>query len=536
MTGKTAAAVMAAAALIAFFVGVRKGTFVPADTDPYGYVSQADAIAGGSLRVDQRFALSMPWHGAEASFVPPGYDLATVPGFIVPKYSTGLPLVMAAFERLSGRRVAVFYVVPLLGAIAVWMTGRLGARVHSPLAGAISAALLAASPIFVFQIVQPVSDVPVAAWWTVALALAVRRGASSSIGAGLATSMAILTRPNLAPLAAVVGAFFAWPMVRSADEDRREAVRLFALYVIAVVPGCLAVAALNQHFHGSILRTGYGPLEEIYQWERVLPNLDRYPRWLVETQSPLVCLALAAPWIATSGQRRDRTVPRADHVWLLLAFSAGVFVSYLFWGVFERDNWNYLRFLLPVYPPLLVLSVAVVIEAARRVASRRAAGLLVAILISVAAASWETKFTVDHHVLDLQLAERRYTDVGQYIAAAMPHDAIFVAGLHSGTIRYYSNRLTVNYNRMEPTSLDEAIAALRARGYHPYIALEEGERSTFAARFEGHSALSSLDWPASAEGSNVEIWDPLDRARFLSGTGIVTGDINWIRKPRVTWK
>ena len=123
-----------------------------------------------------------------------------------------------------------------------------------------------------------------------------------------------------------------------------------------------------------------------------------------------------------------------------------------------------------------------------------------------------------------------------YIAVAMPHDAIFVAGLHSGTIRYYSNRLTVNYNRMDPTSLDEAIAALRAHGYHPYLALEEGERPSFAARFDGHSELSRLDWPAAAEGSNVQIWDPIDRARFLSGTGIVTGDINWIRKPRVTWK
>src|SRR5439155_4744679 len=129
------------------------------------------------------------------------------------------------------------------GAIAVWMTGRLGARVHSPLAGVIAGALLAASPIFVFQIVQPVSDVPVAAWWTVALALAVRHGAWSAIGAGLATSMAILTRPNLAPLAAVLGAFSAWRVVRP-DENRREALQVFALYVIALLPGCLAVAAL----------------------------------------------------------------------------------------------------------------------------------------------------------------------------------------------------------------------------------------------------------------------------------------------------
>jgi hypothetical protein len=349
--------------------------------------------------------------------------------------------------------------------------------------------------------------------------------------------MAILTRPNLAPLAAVLAAFLAWPVVRAADEDRREALRRFSLYAIALLPGCLAVAALNQLFHGSILRSGYGPLNEIYQWQRVLPNLYRYPRWLVETQSPLMCLALAAPWVANSAQRPDlTTAPRADHVWLLLAFSAGVFLSYLFWGVFELDNWGYLRFLLPIYPPLLVLSVVVLIEGVRRVASRARVALLVVILISAAAAWWETRFTFDNHLLDLQIAERRYKDVGQYIATAMPRDAIFIAGLHSGTIRYYSNRLTVNYNRMDPASLDEAIAVLRAHGYHPYIALEEGERASFAGRFESQSDLTRLDWPAAAEGSNVLIWDPLDRALFLSGKAIMTGDINWIRKPRVTWK
>ena len=536
MTGRIASAVTAAAAVVAFVLGVHKGTFVPADTDPYGYVSQADAIAGGSIRIDQRFALTMPWPDAEWSFVPPGYAIATVPGFIVPTYSTGLPLVMAAFERVSGRRAAVFYVVPLLGAIAVWMTGRLGARVHSRLAGAISAVLLAASPSFVCQSVQPVSDVPAAAWWTISLALAVRPGSWSAIGAGLAASMAILTRPNLAPLAAVLGAFFVWSVVRPGADDRRAAFRHLALFVIAAIPGCLAVAALNRYLYGSPLRSGYGRLDDLYAWKRLLPNLNRYPRWLVETQSPLVCLAPAAPFVANGVQRPDEPALRADHVWLLLAFSAAVLLSYLFWGVFEIDNWFYLRFLLPAYPPLLVLSVVVAIEVPRRLASRKDVGLLASILLCAVAASWEMWITLDRRVLDLQLAERPYRDVGQYAARVMPREAIFIAGLHSGTIRYYANRLTVNYDRLDPKSLDTAIAALRARGYHPYIALEEGEQPTFAKKFGSRSELSRLDWPPAAQGSNARIWDPLDRRLFLSGVGIVTGDIGLTRKPSVTWK
>ena len=74
----------------------------------------------------------MPWPYAEWSFAPAGLS-ARQPyrGFIVPTYPPGLPLVMAAFRRVAGAG-AVFFVVPLMGALCVWMTGDLGdARARS---------------------------------------------------------------------------------------------------------------------------------------------------------------------------------------------------------------------------------------------------------------------------------------------------------------------------------------------------------------------------------------------------------------------
>jgi hypothetical protein len=71
------------AAIATATVGVRFGTFAAADSDPYGYVSQADLMARGSLRVDQRFASTMPWPAPELTFSPPGYR-PTPDGFIVP--------------------------------------------------------------------------------------------------------------------------------------------------------------------------------------------------------------------------------------------------------------------------------------------------------------------------------------------------------------------------------------------------------------------------------------------------------------------
>src|SRR5438045_4061780 len=114
----------------------------------------------------------MPWPLADWTFAPLGYRPAPTRGFIVPIYPPGLPLLMAVFQQMTDRD-AVFYVVPLLGALAVWAAGRLGSILHGPLTRALAAMLLASSPTFLLQLVQPVSDVPATAWWTLALMLAV---------------------------------------------------------------------------------------------------------------------------------------------------------------------------------------------------------------------------------------------------------------------------------------------------------------------------------------------------------------------------
>ena len=115
---KLIGALTVAATLATGVLGLWKGAFVAGGTDAYGYVSQANLIAHGSLRIEQQFVRTMPWPFADWSFAPPGYRPATTRGFIVPTYPAGVPIVMALFQRLAGAR-AVFYVVPLLGALYV---------------------------------------------------------------------------------------------------------------------------------------------------------------------------------------------------------------------------------------------------------------------------------------------------------------------------------------------------------------------------------------------------------------------------------
>jgi hypothetical protein len=517
LAGRAATGIALAAALAAVFIGIRYGTYTAGDSDPYGYVSEADLIAHGSLRVEQQFARTMPWPLAEWTFAPLGYRPAPARGFIVPTYPAGLPLGMALFERVTGRN-GVFYLVPLLGALAILATWRLGAAIYGEAAGISSAALLAASPTFLLQLIQPVSDVPAAAWWALSLALLVHDSPASAFASGLAASVAIVTRPNLVPLAGLMFVFLA---------KGREMRRLVS-FTSGVVPGCIAVAVINAHLYGSALRSGYAQLHTLYAWSNAGPNLDRYPRWFVSSETPFMCLALAAPWL----QARNRV-----GVKLLLAFAVVVFVSYLFYIPFGRDDVAYLRFLLPAYPALLVLSVGAAIELAMRFGVWRAALTIAGVCTIVALVNVRT--AAARHVLALRDHESRYVDLGRYVAQAMPQNALFVSGLHCGSIRYYSGRLTLRYDLLQPGWLDEAIRTLRSRGYHPYIALEEGEEPDFRQQFEPFSALARLDWPPAAERREpvrVRIYDPADRARFLAGEGIVTGDIRLVAKPRITKK
>ena len=192
---------------------------------------------------------------------------------------------MAIAIRVGGPSAA-YLVVPLFGGLAVWLTYLLGARLADARAGVVAAILVAFTPIFMFQSLEPMSDVPATAWWLLAWVLVLSPGGAAALGAGLSVSAALLTRPNLLPLAALLVA------VAAATAPRR---RRAMLLVAGLIPGCVAVAALNAHWYGDPLRFGYGPLDAFYAWNHFLPNLRRHWTWMIELDASVILLAVAAP-------------------------------------------------------------------------------------------------------------------------------------------------------------------------------------------------------------------------------------------------
>lgn len=486
--------------------GLHWGTFVAGGSDWYCYAHQAERWASWTLRTPDPLALAAPWPDAFMTFAPAGHvPSRVVPGAIVPICPSGLSLVMAPFLAAGGQR-AIFLVVPVFGALLVAAVFVIGSR-YGAAVGWASAIPTAASPAFLYQLMQPMSDVPAAALWLLAVACATSPSARGPVLAGAATSAAILMRPNLLPLGLVIGLFLAIRPGRAWPLRFRQA----ALYALACAPGCLAVGAIQNMFYGSPLSSGYGSLDALFSFDHVRPNLTRYAGWLWQTHTPLWLLAAAAPFLLPGWLTA-----------LLVSLIAVNLLCYLPYTVF--DDWWYLRFLLPVIPLLLVLMLAVIDAAATRILSGTRRGLAVAVL-AVAAALLAVSFVrvaTMRSVFELARLESRFERGGEFARRRLPANALVITSWQSGSVRFYSGHPTLVWDQLDPQWLDRALAFVRDRSFEPYLLLERWEEPAFRQRFAG-SGVAALDWPPLAEiGNQVRIYRPADRERYYAGAQVLT--------------
>jgi hypothetical protein len=492
-------------------VGFVFGAPVVGGSDSYGYVSEAHLFATGRLRDELRLAGELVPAVDASALVPLAYNLGADGRSMVPVYAPGLPLVMAVFERVAGPR-SVFWVQPLLAGLAVWSTFLLGGRVAGPLAGAIAAVLLAASPGFLFQLTPaPMSDLPAAAWWALALAMLLSDRRWAAPVAASAAALAILTRPNLVPVVMVPWLVLAWSALAEHRAVDRHAGELGArprrrellIFSAGVVIASLVVATLNTRWYGSPLASGYD-VRGLFALEHALPNLARYPALLSVMQTPVVWLAALAPWLAW--RRRQSFLLTITAAGFVLA----VFACYLFYPGF--DAWVTLRFLVPALPALFVSLAVVLVLGSERVPPLWRSIALAAVVGVIAVRGFD--YARDRSAFDTA-GELRFRVIGEAIAQRLPENAVVLAMQHSGSVRYYAGREIVRWDQVPPDRLDRLMKRLRRLGRPAYLVLDPWEVPEFQKLFAHRSPLGSLDWPPAIELERVEVrvWELGDRAR-----------------------
>ena len=487
-------------ALAALGAGIRWGAMVAGGADSYGYISQAGYWQRGSVVVQEDVIRSSPWPGAPLTWAPIGYRPSpTRPDAIVPLYAPGLPLLMALGQLIAGF-CGAFLVVPLCGALTIWLTYVLGRRVFgAPGIALWGAGLVATSPVFLYQLMNAMSDVPVTAAWTLALVLTLSR---RPLTAGFAMSAAIAIRPNLAPLGSVLIAWTALSEVRQGGVSgaASASVRVAAGVAISVI----GIAVFNARVYESPLTSGYGTTSDLYALRFFSANARQFASWIADVETPVV--VLAALFFIAPGLLPPATIPFAR---LLLGGSLLVaLLSYLFYQPF--DVWWYLRFLLPAWPVMMLLTAAALETIARRWLRPI---YPFAIAAAVALFAWHgVRVAVDRSVFDLGRSERRYIDVARFIAGHTDPDAVILSVQHSGSLRLYADRLTLRYDALDPLWLDRVVTHLQSIGRRPYYVLDGGEVEAFRRRFGAANRAGTLDWPplATLRGT-IAVYDPIDR-------------------------
>lgn len=488
--------------------GVAFGTYSASGSDASGYVSQAELLASARIIQDEPLARQGDWREGTRTFAPLGYRPGQRRGELVPSYPSGLPLTMAAARKVGGE-LGPYMVSPLLGALAVFSTYLLGAKLNSRLAGAIAAALLATSPIFLLHVVQPMSDVPVTAWWTLAIVLALSPARPSALAAGVVAGIALITRPNLLPLI-VAPALAASGLLRSEATSRTLSAHRLAWFLAGTAPAVAAQLFLQWHLYGNPLASGYGPVSDFFSMASIWPNLRGYATRLLAGEAPALWLAAASLLAIACFRHRAAARGLSAGASIGLVVWAAVLVCYLPYVVYPE--WSYLRFFLPALPVTFVL-VASVLIAATTVLPAPARGTVLLTLV-VTACSLNVVHANREQAFNMRRYDARYRSAGRYLDAVLPDNAVVLAVQESGSVRYYARVPIVRWD-MLGSDLDGTVAALRALGRHPVFLVEDWEKPEFASRFKT-SPMATLDWPPRADigdETRALLFDPADRGR-----------------------
>jgi hypothetical protein len=468
-------------ALSPMVAGIAHNSWTAGGSDSYAYVAQADLWLQGTQTVSIPIAQDVPWPEAIWSFTPHGFRAAPSGDAIVPVTAPGLSLMMAAAKAVAGHS-GMFYVVPATGALLVFVTFLIGRRMRSDTVGIGSAWLMATSPVFLAMLVSPMSDVPAAAFWALAIYFALGPTNRSALLAGFCSSAAIVIRPNLAPLA---GVLFAAQLFRGAAEHRPW--KRAAYFAAAASVGCASIAAVNRSLYGSPLSSGYGDLSYLFSPAYIPTNVQRYGIWFIESQTPIALLGLAA---------------LAFESWMLLTFVVTVFALYIAYTPF--DAWWFLRFLLPAWPAVCVGTSALLL--------RRVPGggvfLSIAAAVLVAIGVHGIWFAATHGAFPSGEGDHRYATIGKLVEQATDPSSVILTGQNSGATRYYGGRLTMRFDLLDEAWLDSAVTWLTDRGRHPYFLLEEWELPRFQRRFAPRNKLGALALTPVMAYDHVYLFDP----------------------------
>ena len=347
----------------------------------------------------------------------------------------------------------------------------------SPLWSATGVLWLWLCPVFIFSALQPMSDLLALAWSLAVLssALRVRDDWRWGLACGVALSLAVLVRPTSALLVfpVLIALGLQWRAYLAVGAGGLLGAALFAFY--------------NWKAYGSPLITGYGEVWSAFSRDYFGPNLLQFAHWIPVLFSPLIIVALAAPFLPTARLRGYKMLA----VWFVTLVS--------FYGFYycASETWWYLRFILPAFPALILaaLSALAATKQTLRLTPKTTA-MAAAALLAISAA-WQISAIQRLDVMTLEQRERTYPDSARWAQTHLPANAAIFCMQVSGAFFHYTDFLLIRWDQDRSSLL---LATLAAQKRPIYAALFPFESAEALRKIGGH-------WTKLSTVGQVTFWE-----------------------------
>lgn len=448
-------------------------------SDSSGYLTSARLLAQGQFFAPVR---SLPEHSSVAfgpmAFQSLGLRLHPTGDRLVPTYPIGLPLHLIAAAKIVDWNYAVMAVnvlsVLASGALLWTLARQLGL---SPLWSATGVLWLWLCPVFIFSALQPMSDLLALAWSLAVLSSALR-GRDDwrwGLACGVALSLAVLVRPT--------SALLVFPVLIALGLQWRAYLAVGA----GGLPGAALFAFYNWKAYGSPLITGYGEVWSAFSRDYFGPNLLQFAHWIPVLFSPLIIVALAAPFLPTARLRGYKMLA----VWFVTLVS--------FYGFYycASETWWYLRFILPAFPALILaaLSALAATKQTLRLTPKTTA-MAAAALLAISAA-WQISAIQRLDVMTLEQRERTYPDSARWAQTHLPANAAIFCMQVSGAFFHYTDFLLIRWDQDRSSLL---LTTLAAQKRPIYAALFPFESAEALRKIGGH-------WTKLSTVGQVTFWE-----------------------------
>ena len=432
-------------AYFVFFADHIDGTAGPNDSG--GYLNSAKLMVNGALTAAPR-AIFPGDHDLEiTAYLPMTFHANG--DRMVPEYPVGFPLEVAFFGKLLGLARGVPTLIMLQLVLGVIVTQRCARALGLPEGWAwLAAGVVGLSPVYLFEGLQPVSDVPALVWVTTAVYFAWQSRARPwlAVLAGLALALAVMIRPSnlLGAVPVFLCLIGCW--------------RQTTYCALAGIPGAAWLAWYQHALYGSWRTTGYGDIHTSFAFEFIRPTLQSYAMWLPELLTPLVVLGFAGPFV--------RTIP--GRVRLVLTAWAAVFLAFYatYWCTW--DNWYNMRFVLPAFPAMIILALFVVKNLAERFglalfASGRALRTVIpTAALVIASLGFAGLRTSAREIVYWMHANHKPREVSVWLRDHIPANAVVFAKHITGSLFYYTDLTFVRLDyepALNSTAIYERIEA-----------------------------------------------------------------------------